>query len=280
MNIRRGFADIGTGLQVHYRTAGAGGARPIVLLHPSPGSSKMMEPLITAFGATREVFALDSLGNGDSSAPAEPSPDIAYFARAHMAAIDSLGLDSFDLYGSHTGAFIAAEIALALPDRVRHLILDGVSNFTAEQRADMLAHHAPPLTISPDASHLLWGWNFVRDAFLFWPYYKRDREHLRGADVPSTDALHDKFVEVIKAARTFHLSYNAAIAYECADRLAAVKVPTLLTCAREDMLLPYFDEIAAMMPHAERYISPGLNAFAMDETVTQFAAFLDDQPAP
>ena len=278
MNIRRGFADIGTGLQIHYRTAGAGGPRPIVIFHPSPGSSKMMEPLITAFGATREVFALDSLGNGDSSPPDDANPDIAHFARAHMAAIDALGLDSFDLYGSHTGAFIAAEIALALPDRVRHLILDGVSNFTDEQRADMLANHAPPLTISPDASHLLWAWNFVRDAFLFWPYYKRDREHLRGCDVPSTDTLHDKFVEVIKSARTYHLSYNAAIAYDQQDRLAAIIVPILLTCAREDMLLVYFDEVGALMPNAERYVSGGLNAAARDETVTRFIDFLEDRP--
>ena len=147
-----------------------------------------------------------------------------------------------------------------------------------EQRADMLTNHAPPLTIKPDASHLLWAWNFVRDAFLFWPYYKRDREHLRGCDVPSTDALHDKFVEVIKAARTYHLSYNAAIAHDQPDRLAAISVPTLLTCAREDMLLAYFDEIGALMPNAVRYVSGGLNDAARDATVTRFIDFLDDRP--
>lgn len=279
MTIRRGFADIAPGLQAHYRTDGAGGRRPLVILHPSPGSSKMMEPLIEAFAATRAVFALDTLGNGDSSAPPHASPDIACFAHAHMAAIDVLGLQVFDLYGAHTGATIAAEIALAMPDRVRHLILDGVSNFTPEQRADMLAHHAPPLTIAPDASHLLWAWNFVRDGFLFWPWYKRDRSHLRGADVPTTEALHDKFVEVIKAARTFHLSYNAAIAYGHQDRLGTLAVPTLLTCARDDMLLAYFDEIAALLPQAERYISPGLSGVARDETVVRFVAFLEDRPA-
>ncbi|NIJ08541.1 pimeloyl-ACP methyl ester carboxylesterase [Sphingomonas vulcanisoli] len=279
MTIRRGFADIAPGVQVHYRTAGSGGARPLVILHPSPGSSKMMEPLIAAFGGTRAVFALDTLGNGDSSPPLEAHPDIAHFAGAHMAAIDALGLEKFDLYGTHTGATIAAEVALAWPERVRHLILDGVSNFTPEQRAEMLAHHAPPLTIAPDASHLLWAWNFVRDAYLFWPWYKRDAEHLRGSDVPTTDALHDKFVEVIKAARTFHLSYNAAIAYDMPERFGAITVPTLFTCARQDMLLAYFDELAALMPHAERYISPGLSGPGRDETLARFVAFLDDRPA-
>ena len=47
--IRRGFADVGDG-QVHYRVAGpppgAPHGTPLVMLHPSPGSSKMLEPLI------------------------------------------------------------------------------------------------------------------------------------------------------------------------------------------------------------------------------------------
>lgn len=275
MTIRRGFADIPGGLQVHYRTAGSGGPRPLIILHPSPGSAKMMEPLIEAYAETREVYGLDTLGNGDSSPPALAKPDIAYFTAAHMAAIDALGIGEFDLHGGHTGATIAGEIAIAWPDRVKHLILDGVSNFSDDERADMLAHHAPPLTIAPDATHLLWVWNFVRDGFLFWPWYKRDQDHLRGIGLPTTDSLHDKFVEVIKAARSFHLSYNAAIAYEKMDRLGLITVPTLLACARNDMLLVYLDEIAALMPTAQKYVSPGLRGAAKDETMSRFTGFLD-----
>ena len=97
MAIRRGFADIGGAFQVHYRTAGAGGPRPLIILHPSPGSSKMMEPLIEAYAASRTVYGLDTLGNGDSSPPDLPAPDLAWFARGHMAAIDALEIDEFDL---------------------------------------------------------------------------------------------------------------------------------------------------------------------------------------
>jgi pimeloyl-ACP methyl ester carboxylesterase len=277
--IRRGFVDIADGLQVHYRTAAPakpGGTRPLVMLHPSPGSSKMLEPLIEAYAETRPVYALDTLGNGDSSAPDQAAPDILYFTRAHQAAIDALGIDAFDLHGGHTGATIACEIAIAWPTRVKHLILDGISNFTAEERVDMLANHAPPLTIAPDATHLLWVWNFVRDGFLFWPWYKRDQAHLRGIGLPTTDSLHDKFVEVIKAARTFHLSYNAAIGYGKMSRFGQITVPTLLTCARNDMLLVYLDEIGELMPAAGRYVSPGMRGAARDETMARMTAFLDD----
>jgi len=99
--IRRGFVSIAEG-QVHYRHA-AGPARPecpLVMLHASPGSSLMLVPLIAAFGASRPVYALDTLGNGDSVRPASAEPPLEYFADAHLRAIDALGLDTFDLYGA------------------------------------------------------------------------------------------------------------------------------------------------------------------------------------
>lgn len=277
--IRRGFVDIGGGLQVHYRTAGEAVARPLVLLHPSPGSSKMLEPLIAAFSETRLVYALDTLGNGDSSAPEGDAPDITYFTQGHMRAIDALGLAEFDIHGGHTGGNVACEIAIAWPERVRHLILDGMSLYSDAERADMLANYAPPLRIAADASHILWAWNFVRNAFLFWPWYKTDAAHVRNVGLPSADALHDKFVEVIKAARTFHKSYNAAIAYDKRPRLPLVAVPTMLACAKTDMLLPYMDRVGALMPHAERFVFRGMRGADKRETIGRMTAFLDDKKA-
>jgi hypothetical protein len=79
---------------------------------------------------------------------------------------------------------------------------------------------------------------------------------VRGVGLPSAEALHDKFVEVAKAARSYHLSYRAAITYRKEDRLKLVRVPTLLCCARPDMLLAYFDQVAALMPEAQRLVIP------------------------
>jgi len=275
--IRRGFADIRAG-QVHYRRAGAAGtaALPLVMFHPSPGSSKMLEPLMARLAATRPVIAPDTLGNGDSCAPAGDAPALDVFVAAHVEAFDALGLPRVDLYGSHTGGNIAVEIAIRHPQRVRRLILDGLSLYAADERADMLAHYAPAVTPSPDGSHLLWIWNFVRDAYLFWPWYRRDAAHRRDVGLPSADALHDKFVEVAKAARTYHLSYRAAIAYRKEERLPLVTVPTLLTCARTDMLLRYLDQVAALMPRASCAITPGLSTEAdAQQTVARMLDFLD-----
>lgn len=253
---------------MHYREAGAGGT-PLVMLHASPGSAKMLEPLIAALGAKRRVLAPDTLGNGDSSPPGEPDPDLACFVRGHVRALDALRLERFDLYGSHTGANIACEIAIAHPARVRRLILDGVSLYAREERAEMLERYALPVKIDAFGSHIHFLWSFVREAYLFWPWYKPDAQHARRVGLPGADELHDKAVEVLKAARTYHLSYRAAIAYDKEARLPLVRVPTLLACARTDMLLEYFARVKALMPSAESVVTEDLA-----EKIGRFDAFL------
>lgn len=253
---------------MHYRHAGAGGT-PLVMLHPSPGSAKMLEPLLAALSEKRRVVATDTLGNGDSSPPREANPDLSYFVRGHLLAIDSLGLERFDLYGSHTGANLACELAIAHPQRVRRLILDGVSLYSPQERAEMLERYALPVRIDHQGSQIHFLWNFVRDGYLFWPWYKPDAVHARSVGLPSADELHDKAVEVLKAARTYHLSYRAAIAYDKAARLPLIKVPTLLACARTDMFMEYFDRVKALMPFARTATTDGLASAA-----AQFDAFL------
>lgn len=278
MLIRRGFVDVAGG-QMHYRTAGEAGPRPLVMFHASPGSSLGLEPMIRRFAASRQVIAIDTLGNGDSAPPTEVRPDLAVFVRAHLAAIEALGLADFDVYGSHTGGNIGCEITIALPGRVRHLILDGMSLYCATERADMLENYAPPVAARTDGGHLLHVWNFVRDTYLFWPWYRRDAAHRRAVGLPSADALHDKVVEVLKALRTFHLSYNAAIAYDKSARLPLIRVPTLLACAQGDMLLPYLDEVAKLMPQAQTWVTPGVSTeVAAETTVSGMTRFLDGRP--
>jgi pimeloyl-ACP methyl ester carboxylesterase len=282
MVIRRGFVDVAAG-QAHYRhaqPAPSTGTAPLVMVHASPGSAKMLETLITLFGATRPVFAIDTLGNGDSSPPLgvtrlSDRPALDIFVEGHKQAIDALGLDSFDLYGSHTGGSITCEIAIAWPSRVRHLILDGMSLYTDAERADMLARYAPGVAITADGGHLNAVWNFVRDTYLFWPWYRRDAHHLRQVGLPALEKLNDKVVEVLKAATTFHYSYNAAFAYRKEARLPLVTTPTLLACAQSDMLLPYLGQVAALMPGAQTLITPG----ATTETIERLCAFLDAPPS-
>lgn len=275
--ILRGFVSIDEG-QVHYRTAGVArpDAPPLVMFHASPGSAKMLEPLIAKLAEHRLVIAPDTLGNGDSAAPAMGAPDLPYFAEAHLRALDALGVAQFDAYGAHTGANMAIELAVAHRERVRRVVLDGVSYYTDVERADMLAHHATPIPIDAHGHYLQRVWHFVRDGYLFWPWYKHGATNLRGIGLPSPDALYDKVLEVLKAARTYHLPYQAAIAYDKTARLQHLAVPTLLACAKSDMLLEYLEDVAKLIPNAEMAVTEGVgNAAALDATAATFSGFLD-----
>jgi pimeloyl-ACP methyl ester carboxylesterase len=275
--VRRGFVEIAEG-QVHYRECGSDGDRPtLVMLHASPGSAKMLEPLARGLAGRRRVIAVDTLGNGDSVAPAIESPPVEYFADAHSRALKALGVEHFDLYGTHTGASIAVELTLNSPGRVGRLILDGMSLYSDEQRAEMLQRYAPPVQLDLSGSQLNYIWHFVRDAFLFWPWYRRDAEHLRNLGLPAAETLHEKVVEVLKAATTFHLPYNAAIAYDKRKRLPLVQVPTLLTCSRDDMLMEYFAELRGLLPTAEWLVNDDAGKDgALSARAEAFLSFLDD----
>lgn len=272
--IRRGFVDIAEG-QVHYRRSGDAAGTPLVMLHASPGSSKMLEPVMSVLARERMVLAFDTLGNGDSSPPRQPVPTIFDFADATLRALDGLGLALVDLYGTHTGASIAMEVALARPERVRRLILDGMGLYDPGEQQELLDVYAPEIVPDLNGAQLNWVWHFCRDQFVFWPWFKRDRDHVRRVGLPPAGELHDMVIEVLKAVRTYHLSYRAAFRHPKRQRLALIRVPTLACCDPDDMLFPALDEVAALVPGCGRAeVGVGGDASGVTETARVLSAFL------
>jgi pimeloyl-ACP methyl ester carboxylesterase len=272
--VRRGFTEIAEG-QVHWRAAGQGGV-PMVLLHPSPYSSLVLEGLVSALGTDRLALAPDTLGNGDSCPPGPETPDIGYFADATCRLLDAMGLDRVDLYGAHTGARIATEIALTRPGRVRKLVLDGFGLYSPEDLDEILRVYAPEVKPDLHAAHLMWTWHFVRDQHLFFPWFKRDVAHRYVRDMPDAARLHALFMEVAKAVTTYHKSYRAAFRYPMAEAVPKLTVPTLIAFTRTDMVFPLLDRAHALLPGAQRAELPGLEtAEECAEVAAIFRHFLD-----
>lgn len=219
---------------MHLRTVeghGADDAVPLVLLHASPASSWFMQGLMQALvaaGHRGRLIAPDTLGNGDSAAPALDHPDIAYFAESVARMLDALGLDRIDLYGTHTGARIACEFAARFPDRTRRLVLDGITEYPEDLRAEVIANYAP--RVEPDAygRHLIWAFNFCRDQALFFPHFMQDAEHRLNVPVPPAEILHHITLDVLKSWDTYSKPYIAAFEYQSFERMASVMAPTLL----------------------------------------------------
>ena len=271
--IRRGYAEVSFG-QVHYRTGGTGDT-PLVMFHGSASSTRMLLPLITELVRSRRVIAFDTPGNGESDPLADPAPDLADFAAAAWEAMDSLGIGVADLYGSHFGTRLATELAIQRPERVRRLILDGEGLPDLDLLDELLEHVAPDFEPDESALYLLRAWHYVRDYYLFFPWYRHGTENRRPTGLPSARTLDEKLLELLRNGRTYGLSYRAGLRYPLKDRLGAITRPALVATAVTDNALPFLDELAAAVPGSIKLLTPGiLTPEAAAETARHFIAFL------
>lgn len=183
---------------------------------------------LRAAGCQGAIIAPDTLGNGDSAAPAPAQPDIAYFADSMDRLCTELGLAAVDVYGTHTGARIACEMAAALPDRVRRVVLDGITEYPDDLREEVIANYAP--TVEPDeyGRHLIWAFNFCRDQALFFPHFMKDPAHRLSVPMPPPQILHRITLDVLKALDTYPKPYLAAFRYRAFERMGLITAPTLL----------------------------------------------------
>lgn len=246
MDIDRAFVRIKEGL-VHYRVAGeakAGGPIPLYMIHASPSSAINLVPIMTEFARSRRVYAPDTLGNGDSAPPALDVPDMDYYGDSVARILDALKLDKVDVYGSHTGAHVACELAIRHPSRVRKVVFDGIGMFSPEDKKDVLANYAPEMKPDAFGTHLVWAWNFVRDQVLHFPYYRRVPEFRRDdATMPSPEALQVIVTEVIKALTTYHKGYRAAFRHLDRERIPLMTQPLFGMASEDDSLVAGIDEV-------------------------------------
>lgn len=279
ISIRRDFIDVGE-IQVHYRACGDPAQPTLVMLHSGPGASSSLVPLIRRMARARRVLALDIPGFGDSTALGLPQPEIIDLADAIAAALDALAVGRFDAYGTHTGANIAAELAIRWPERVAHVIFDGIALYSPDMRADLLANYARQMKPDLDGAYLMKVWHFVRDQSIFWPWFRRDADHLRDVGLPSAKTLHDLVVEVLRAVETYHLGYRASFRYRKEERLPLIRTPTLFAGTPSDIFFAQFDEVANLVPGASKLVTPPYTDPAYPEKVLErFIEFLDDRPA-
>lgn len=109
-------------IQLHYDERGSG--EPLILLHGNGEDGSYFEHQMEHFSAQHRVIALDTRGHGKS-----PRGDalftIQQFADDLLAFMDERSIGRADILGFSDGANIALVFALAHPERVNRLILNG-----------------------------------------------------------------------------------------------------------------------------------------------------------
>ncbi len=113
----------------------SGRGTPVVLLHGFTGSSKTWRPFVQRLASSYMLVRPDIIGHGESDSPV----DSTRYSMAHAVTdlnslLDSLNIESAHWLGYSMGGRVALQFALAHPDRVRSLILEGTSPGITNER--------------------------------------------------------------------------------------------------------------------------------------------------
>jgi pimeloyl-ACP methyl ester carboxylesterase len=107
----------------HVVVSGPKTAPPLVLLHGYMATSTMWSPNILAFSEDYRVYAVDVMGQPGKSRPDDPIRNAVDFVSWLTATLDALHLDRIALVGMSFGGWLALNYAVAVPQRVRTLVL-------------------------------------------------------------------------------------------------------------------------------------------------------------
>lgn len=237
------YLDIGSAqvLVRRYDAIDATGERdqgPIVLMHPVPGSSALLEPLMAALheSSGRTVLAFDLPGHGESIARSAPEQSVAALARSALQILDHLGIGRCDLTGHQGGACVAIEMAHLDPQRFVRIVLDApvcLPRATRDEIVEQWLARLGPTQPSEAGHHLLSIWHMRRDQSLWWPWYDRRREHARLGGLSINPAQMTLEVrEMIKQIDHFQPALQAVLGYPMVERLQMLNRPIAL-CSRE-----------------------------------------------
>jgi pimeloyl-ACP methyl ester carboxylesterase len=254
-----------------------GGGAPLVFVHGLAGSWPNWLEQLPVFAAEHRVLALDLPGFGHSPEPAGPI-SISGYARILEDLLDQLKVTAAAVIGSSMGGFIAAELAIASPERVERLVLvsaAGISTY-GDRRSERVL---PTLRRLERIAASYTGWVAsnsdavarrprLRDASLallvrypgFLPAALA-AEQLRGAGKPG-------FVPALEA----------TLAYDLRNRLPEIACPTLIVWGENDRVISFRDAdvYAELIPNSRKVVLGDTGHLPMLERPAAFNALLKD----
>lgn len=238
--MKKNFVHI-DGLEICYRQAGAGPF--LFLLHPSPRSSALMEPLMQALHHRYTVVAWDLPGYGWSSALSERADSLYDYTLHLRRFIRHFTSSPVKLYGTATGAQLAIAFALAYGEAVAHLYLDNCAHFDDAECDRILERYFIDLTPKPDGSHLQALWQHVCSSCLYFPWYETTDEHRIAQQLPPAAVLQAIVNDYLLAGPNYADAYRAAFLHERAAYVQRLKVPTILFKWMGSPLLPHINRL-------------------------------------
>ncbi len=244
--------------QVHVRLAGRPFLPPLVLLHQTPSSGVMFERMIPLLAEQFWVLAPDLPGFGNSFAPERPFT-VPLWAEAITHMLQSLQIGRCALFGHHTGAAVAVQIAYSCPNLVNHLVLSGPP-LLDEPTKQRLRAGLPTYALHESGDFLLNTWQRIRQKNSTADLSLSLRETLLSLQ------LNGRYAE----------AYEAVFAHDFATQLAALTCPLLLLAGERDSLRASLEPAHALAPHSQVKLLPNTGTYLCDEEPELITAVLHD----
>jgi pimeloyl-ACP methyl ester carboxylesterase len=234
------FAEI-SGIPTHYRQTGNGPV--IILLHPSPRSSKMMIPLMNMLSEDFCVVAPDTPGYG-FSAPLTGKPGSLYDYMPWLHTFVKQVTDHpVSIYGTATGAQLAIAYGLTHSENTHQLFLDNTAHFDEAQRREIVQQYFPDFSPQSDGSHLQKIWQYVCDSCLYFPWYDQKEENRIATQLPPESFLQEVVQDYILAGTGYEIAYRAAFEHERAEKIQQLTCPATIFKWKGSPLLKYIERL-------------------------------------
>lgn len=163
MSVHKSYLDGQFG-QLHLRIAEAQsdmGKPPLICLHQSPKCGLEFETFMRTASRDRMVIAPDYPGYGMSDpAPSEAATTIPMYATEMWRIVDQLDLKAVDLFGNHTGAKVAVEMAMQRGENVHAIAMISAAILTDEER-EMFKDMFTPIPLDKEHSRFNISWQRV-----------------------------------------------------------------------------------------------------------------------
>ena len=251
------------GIQINYELSGQKDASVVVLSHSLGSSMVMWNPQLEVLEPHFRVLRCDMRGHGDSQAT-EGNYTLDLLAADVIGLLDALKIDRVHFVGLSIGGMIGQCLAIHYPDRFKSLTLCDTS--------PVLPDDAKPLF--QERMHLARaeGMRALVEGTLerwFTPSY-------RAQNHPAIDLIRNQFLATSVAG--FNGCSAAIMELNYLDRLAAIKLPTLIIVGEDDPGTPVeaSETIHGLIPNSKLVVLPSAAHLSNIEQAEAFNSAIMD----
>lgn len=257
-----------------------GDGPPLLLVHGLSGCWQNWLENVPHFARTHRVVAVDLPGFGASELP-RGEISIPGYARFLEQVCDLMSIDAAAVVGNSMGGYVAAELAIASPQRVERLMLVSAAGITTEylhRDAIMTGTRVVAAVATRAAARHEWLARRPGLRRIALSFVVRHPERL------SAPLAHELMAGSGKPG--FLPAMEAILVHRISERLPQIACPTLVVWGEDDRVIPVRDakRFGELILDARVVVLPDTGHVAMLERPERFNAlleeFLTERPAP